>query len=373
MLMGATQFATPARRWAALSTLALLGLVGCDSRSPQSWVNPQGPYAAAVYDLFLPILIAAVVVFVVVQGLIVYSVFKFRERPDGPPAQQFHGNLTVELGSTIVTALVFIVVLAMTVSTQRVLSAPLETPPADAIRVKAIGHQWWWEFEYEELGFVTASDMVIPTGSTVIVEVTSVDVIHAFWVPMLSGQISAIPGRTTHIWLKSEKDGTYSGVCNQFCGIQHALMRYAAISVPPTEFAAWVARQRTAPVTPTTAPGGTSVDQSLVLQAKGAQLFAAGACKTCHMIRGTEAIGKVGPDLTHFGSRTSIASKTLPSTLENLKAWLRNPQAVKPGTIMPNLNLKEEDIDALAAYLCRPVDPSINSGCQVASANTAKK
>jgi cytochrome c oxidase subunit 2 len=111
----------------------------------------------------------------------------------------------------------------------------------------------------------------------------------------------------------------------------------------------------------------------LVLQAKGAQLFAAGACKTCHMIRGTEAVGKVGPDLTHFSSRTSIASKTLPSTVENVKAWLRNPQAVKPGTIMPNLNLKEEDIDALAAYLCRPVDPSINSGCQVAPTNAAKK
>ena len=134
MLMGATHFATPARRWAALISLTLLGLVGCDSRSPQSWVNPQGPYASAIYDLFLPIFITAVVVFVVVQGLIVYSVFKFRERPGGPPAQQFHGNLTIELTSTIITALVFIVVLAMTVNTQRVLSAPLETPPADAIR-----------------------------------------------------------------------------------------------------------------------------------------------------------------------------------------------------------------------------------------------
>jgi cytochrome c oxidase subunit 2 len=258
----------------------------------------------------------------------------------------------------------------MTVNTQRVLSAPLENPPADAIHVKAIGHQWWWEFEYQDSGFVTASDMVIPTGTTVIVEVTAADVIHAFWVPMLTGQISAIPGRTNHIWLKSEKDGTYAGVCNQFCGIQHALMRYAAISVPRPEFDAWVERQRMAPVTPVSS---TNADQSLVLQAKGAQLFAAGACKTCHMIRGTEAIGKVGPDLTHFSSRTSIASKTLPSTVENVKAWLRNPQAVKPGTIMPNLNLKEEDIDALTAYLCRPVDPSINSGCQVAPANAAKK
>ena len=370
MLMGATHFATPARRWAALISLTLLGLVGCDSRSPQSWVNPQGPYASAIYDLFLPIFITAVVVFVVVQGLIVYSVFKFRERPGGPPAQQFHGNLTIELTSTIITALVFIVVLAMTVNTQRVLSAPLETPPADAIRVKAIGHQWWWEFEYQDSGFVTASDMVIPTGTTVIVEVTAADVIHAFWVPMLTGQVAGIPGRTNHIWLKSEKDGTYAGVCNQFCGIQHALMRYAAISVPRPEFDAWVERQRMAPVTPVSSP---NADQSLVLQAKGAQLFAAGACKTCHMIRGTDAIGKVGPDLTHFSSRTSIASKTLPSTVENVKAWLRNPQAVKPGTIMPNLNLKEEDIDALTAYLCRPVDPSINSGCQVVPTNAAKK
>ena len=259
MLMGATHFATPARRWAALISLTLLGLVGCDSRSPQSWVNPQGPYASTIYDLFLPILITAVVVFVIVQGLIVYSVFKFRDRPGGPAAQQFHGNLTIELTSTIITALVFIVVLAMTVNTQQVLSAPLETPPADAIHVKAIGHQWWWEFEYQDSGFVTASDMVIPTGTTVIVEVTAADVIHAFWVPMLTGQVSGIPGRTNHIWLKSEKDGTYAGVCNQFCGIQHALMRYAAISVPRPEFDAWVARQQMAPVTPVSKIGRAHV------------------------------------------------------------------------------------------------------------------
>ncbi len=373
MVMRATQFATPVRRWAALISVTLLGLVGCESRSPQSWVNPQGPYAATIYDLFLPILITAVVVFVVVQGLIVYSVIKYRERPGGAPAQQFHGNLTVELSSTIVTALVFVVVLVMTVNTQNVLSAPLESPPADAIRVKAIGHQWWWEFEYQDLGFVTASDMVIPTGSTVIVEVTSEDVIHAFWVPVLTGQISAIPGRSTQIWLKSEKDGTYSGVCNQFCGIQHALMRYSAISVPRSEFDTWAARQKSVPVAPKVSPGESTADQSLILQAKGVEVYLAGACKSCHMIQGIASVGKLGPNLTHFGSRTSIASKTLPNTVENLKAWLRNPQAVKPGTLMPNLNLKEEDIEALAAYLCRPVDPSITTGCQAPSANTTKK
>lgn len=368
--MGVSLAAISARSVRACAVLALLTLTACGSDAPQSWLTPKGPNAQAVLDLFWPITYAAIVVFVVVQGLIIYTVMKYRERPGGPEAQQFHGNFTVELTSTIITALVFIVVLAATVSTQRVLSAPLESPPADAITVKVIGHQWWWEFQYPDDDIVTASDLVVPTGTTVLLNITSADVIHSFWVPMLAGKIDAIPGRMNRMWIKADADGTYSAQCAEFCGIEHAMMRFQVRAVGPNEYKEWVVRQKTVPPTPV-APSGA--DASLILQAKGAQLFVGGSCKTCHAIKGTEAVGVVGPNLTHFGSRETIAAKTLTSTVPNLKTWLRNPQAVKPGTIMPNLNLKEDEIEALTAYLCRPIDPTLNTGCQVAPANTVKK
>jgi cytochrome c oxidase subunit 2 len=343
-----------------VAVLAVPLLAGCSSEAPQSWVNAQGPAARAVIELFWPISIAATLVFFVVQGLIIYSVLKYRSRPGGPEAQQFHGNLTIELGSTIITALVFIVVVAMTVNTQRVLSAPLENPK-DALTIKVIGHQWWWEFQYVDDGIVTASDMVIPIGKPVIVEITSVDVIHSFWVPMLAGKMDAIPGRTNKMYLEAEREGIYSAQCAEFCGIEHALMRFDVVALSPGGYDKWRAVHKATAMEPI----ATSTDPSIVLQAKGAQLFQAGACKTCHAIDGTAAKGNVGPNLTYFAGRTSVAGKTLPNTVENVKTWLRNPQAVKPGNLMPNLNLKEDEIDALTAYLCRPIDPSVSTGCQV--------
>ena len=193
--------------------------------------------------MFWPITIAAIIVFIFVQGLIIYSVIKYRARPDGPEAQQFHGNLTVELGSTIITALVFIVVLAMTVNTQRVLSAPLENPK-DALTIKVIGHQWWWEFQYPDDGIVTGSDMVIPTGKPIIVEITSVDVIHSFWVPMLAGKMDAIPGRNNRMYLEADREGVYSAQCAEFCGLSHALMAFDVVAMEAAAFDTWLAGQR---------------------------------------------------------------------------------------------------------------------------------
>jgi cytochrome c oxidase subunit 2 len=358
--MELTTVASSTRRAVTVAVLAVPLLAGCSSEAPQSWVNAQGPAARAVIELFWPISIAATLVFFVVQGLIIYSVLKYRSRPGGPEAQQFHGNLTIELGSTIITALVFIVVVAMTVNTQRVLSAPLENPK-DALTIKVIGHQWWWEFQYVDDGIVTASDMVIPIGKPVIVEITSVDVIHSFWVPMLAGKMDAIPGRTNKMYLEAEREGIYSAQCAEFCGIEHALMRFDVVALSPGGYDKWRAVHKATAMEPI----ATSTDPSIVLQAKGAQLFQAGACKTCHAIDGTAAKGNVGPNLTYFAGRTSVAGKTLPNTVENVKTWLRNPQAVKPGNLMPNLNLKEDEIDALTAYLCRPIDPSVSTGCQV--------
>jgi cytochrome c oxidase subunit 2 len=196
--------------------------------------------------------------------------------------------------------------------------------------------------------------MHIPVGVPIRLQLESVDVIHSFWVPFLGGKTDAIPGRINHLWFQADEAGTYSGQCAEFCGIQHALMRLIVIAESQSQFDAWVRNERSIPAfaaTPTPSGQPPSAEASLV--SRGAQLFATGACITCHTVRGTPANARVGPELTHFGSRQTIAANTLQKDPEgnNLKRWLRNPQAVKLGNLMPNLNLSEPDIEALAAYL----------------------
>jgi cytochrome c oxidase subunit 2 len=223
------------------------------------------------------------------------------------------------------------------------------------------GHQWWWEFQYTDLGVTTANELHIPVNIQVNLQLESNDVIHSFWVPHLAGKTDVIPGRQNHLWLQADEPGTYQGQCAEFCGIEHALMRLQVVAESQSDFNTWVQGQRAIPslaATPTPGPGaagtpgaqGTpSADASLVAQ--GAQLFATGACITCHTLRGTPAQATVGPDLTHFASRKTLAANTLTNTPANLAKWLHNPQAIKPGNDMPNLNLSDSDVDALVAYL----------------------
>lgn len=280
----------------------------------------------------------AAAVFVVVEALLLYSVWRYRERPgdDGALPTQTHGNTAIEIAWTIAPALVLAIVFVSTVRTMGVVASA----PEGDLYVKVIAHQWWWEIQYPELGIVTASDLHVPVGQPVQVELTSADVIHSFWVPELAGKTDNIPGRTTHTWFSVDRAGGYLGLCAEFCGAQHANMRFRVIAESPEEFEAWVKNQQAPAARPTTA-----------LAQQGKQAFLSNACVGCHTIAGTTAQGKVGPDLTHVGSRRTIAAGVLPSTPENLARWVRNPQEVKPGTLMPDLNLSETTIDALVAYL----------------------
>lgn len=336
---------------AALLLLGVLavGLVagGCTTDAPQSTLDPQGSAAQAIYELFVTWLFwPAVAVFFAVEALLLYSIYRFRGRPGDPLPAQLHGNTRLEITWTIIPALILVVILAATFRTQAILAEP---PPAgQAIRVQVIGHQWWWEFQYPDLGVTTANEMHIPVGVPIEVELTSVDVIHSYWVPHMAGKMDAIPGRINRMNFTAEAAGVYSGQCSEFCGVQHAMMRMLLVSESQGEFDAWVRGQRAIPAfaQPTPAPGAQES-----LAQRGAQVFANGACVTCHAIRGTAAQARVGPELTHVGSRRSIAANTLTNTPENLARWLRNPQAVKPGNLMPNQNLNEQDIAALVAYL----------------------
>jgi cytochrome c oxidase subunit 2 len=242
----------------------------------------------------------------------------------------------VALPVTVLTSL-FIV----TVVTLNMLPGDREEP---TLELQVTAHQWWWEVDYlyEDLPqrFSTANEIHIPVGEPVLINLVSSDVIHSFWIPKLHGKIDAIPGHTNALIVEAEEPGVYRGECAEYCGVQHAHMRFVVVAQPPEEYEAWAARQRE-PADPVTDP----------LLVKGREAFEGYACAMCHRIRGTKARGQVAPDLTHFGSRMTIAG-VMPNTRARLQAWIVNAQALKPGVRMPTLEqFDSETLNALAAYL----------------------
>jgi len=205
-----------------------------------------------------------------------------------------------------------------------------------SLTVRVNGHQWWWEIEYPGTSAVTANELHIPVSTRVRVVGTTADVIHSLWVPELNRKVDVIPGRENVLLLDADRAGTYPGQCAEFCGLQHAHMEVRVIAEPMGRFREWLAREA--------APAEVSAG-------RGARLFDEEACSGCHQIRGTDARGQVGPDLTHFGSRTMIGAGVLPNDPEHLRDWIRDPQHSKPGNRMPGLQLSDADLRALVAYL----------------------
>ncbi|MFL6551592.1 MAG: cytochrome c oxidase subunit II [Povalibacter sp.] len=213
--------------------------------------------------------------------------------------------------------------------------------PQVSLRVTA--NQWWWEVEYTgdpSRQVRTANEIHLPVNAQVHVELSSNDVIHSFWVPNLHGKQDLIPGRTNEIRLQPLQTGSFRGFCAEFCGAQHAKMDFEVVVDTPDAFAAWTNHQLSSAVTP-----GTPETQA------GQQVFMSSACNMCHAISGTDANGTVGPDLSHFASRRWLASGTAPNTPSNLRSWLENPQRMKPGSHMPVVQLKPQELDALVAYI----------------------
>jgi cytochrome c oxidase subunit II len=301
--------------------------------------NPNSSLAASITTLLFVTLIIGGIVFLIVLGPTLYSYIRFRARPgdDEEPYQNL-GNTRLEILWTVTPAVVLATLFGLTLMTMQRSDPPLpQNAQPDLI---VTGHQWWWEFQYPDSGIVTANEIHIPTGKRLLVQVTSADVIHNFWVPQLARKVDATPGYTSHIWLEADKPGTYLGACNEFCGAQHAWMRIRVIADSPADFATWEQSQQQVPAIPTTGDA-----------AKGAQLFQSLTCSNCHNISGTAANAHIGPDLTHLGSRQTLAAGVLDNTPGDLAAWLGNPQAVKPGVHMPNLNLKPDEVHALVTYL----------------------
>lgn len=299
--------------------------------------------ADAIHRLSLFVLVITSLIFAVVFSLLVYVVIRYRRRPtdDHREPPQVYGSNQMELAWTVVPVLI---VLVLFFATARVIQSVQDAvPPASAVQVTAVGHQFWWEFRYPALGIVTANELHVPVSdraypTPTFVKLLSVDTDHSFWIPQLAGKTDLIPNRINSTWIDPHETGIYLGQCAQYCGTQHAKMLLRVYVDSPEQFANWVAAQK------------QSAHASPAV-ATGRQIFETTACVNCHAISGTVANGRFGPDLTHLMSRDTIASGAASNTRENLKLWIRNPEAIKPGSLMPAMNLSDNDLEAVTAYL----------------------
>ena len=283
-------------------------------------------------------------IFVVVGGLLAYVIIRFRARgaedSQHEPAQVY-GSVQVELAWTVIPVLI-VVVLFLT--TARIIFAIQDAPePKSALDVTVVGHQFWWEFRYPKLGIVAANELHVPVSTAQQPEPTylrllSADVDHSFWVPQLGGKTDLIPNHPNSMWFDPDQPGLYLGQCAQFCGVEHAKMLLRVYVDTPEQFAAWVRNQQQ--------PG---VQDAAV--AAGRHVFETQACMNCHTVTGTAARGTFGPDLTHLMSRATIAAGAADNTPANLHAWIQDPGQFKPGALMPAMQLSDEQIDQLVAYL----------------------
>jgi cytochrome c oxidase subunit 2 len=319
---------------------------GCAGDGPQDYLNPAGPVSRQADDLWKLTFGIAAVVFVIVEGLIVYALVKFRHRP-GREAAQFHGNTTVEVILTLVPALILAGIAIPTVKTIFDLA---KKPTGDVLNVEVVAHQFWWEYKYTDLGITTANELHIPTDKQVYLKLKGIDVIHSFWVPRLAGKRDVVPGHTNYMHLLADNAGVYKGQCTEFCGLSHANMRLLVYAEEPGDFATWVQEQKQEAAEP---EAGLAADGAkLFVEGSGDGTFpGGGACGSCHAVAGSTAQGIVGPNLTHFATRDTFAGAVYENNEANLRRWLQDPPAMKPGVDMPDLQLSSTQIDALMAYL----------------------
>jgi cytochrome c oxidase subunit 2 len=321
--------------YGALLLVPLALLHGCAWDTPQTSLVPRSDLTRAIHGVYGLITWATIVIGTLVLTLVAWILLRFRERPGAPTPRQVRGHSLLEIAWTVAPALVLLVIAVPTIQVVFRTQAPASP---QALEIDVVAKQWWWEFRYPQLGVVTANEIHLPAGRPIAIKLVGWDVIHSFWVPQVTAKRDVIPGRLNHITFTADTPGTYWGQCAEYCGTSHANMMLRMMVDTPEGFEAWVKAQLAPPVEPTG------------LAAEGKTLYAARACVGCHTIQGVSA-GGLGPDLTHFGSRTTFAAALYPSHPDMLAAWLVNPQALKPGAKMPALGLTPEQARAIAAFL----------------------
>jgi cytochrome c oxidase subunit 2 len=366
-----------------LVALALVA-AACAPNATQSALEPKGPYAQKSHDLFVPVFWVAAAIFVVVEGLLVLFVIRYRHRKKAiriPP--QVHGNTRLEIAWTILPTLILAGVAVPTIATIWDLAAK---PTGDVLEVNVLGHQWWWEFDYPDQQILTANELHIPTGEPVYLTLCAVgfgygtpvpsqggppapsacqgstdqpppaaigaSVIHSFWVPELAGTQDVVPNQTNHLTIQADEPGVYEGQCKEFCGLSHAYMAVKVVAHTPDDFDRWVAEQQA----PAQAPEPRS-DAAAGLDVFTSPLPTGGSCTDCHAVAGLEGpngqplLANGGPSLTHLMSRQCFRGCTLATTPENLRRWIADPRAIEAGSFMPDYGLSSEQLDQVVAYL----------------------
>jgi cytochrome c oxidase subunit 2 len=279
----------------------------------------------------------------IVGGLLVYAIIRFRARPgdDGREPPQVYGSNPMELAWTAVPVIIIFVLILTTARTIYTVQAAI--PPPGALKLRVIGHQWWWEVRYPDLNIVTANEIHVPVtdrgdSTPTYLDLESADVAHSFWVPRLAGKTDLIPNRKNTMWIAPHQTGTYLGQCAEFCGTEHALMLLRVVVQSRADWERWVAAQQK--------PAAESPSAS-----RGRQIFESTACVNCHTVRGTVANGRFGPDLTHLMSRETLAAGAAMNTPQFLHIWIKDPDQIKPGVLMPAMDLSTGNIDDVTSYL----------------------
>jgi cytochrome c oxidase subunit 2 len=327
----------------ALAALLQTQIPGTSEHRVQNIFKPLASPAESEYEIALFVLAITAAIFVVVAALIVFTIARFRRKPEDdsrlePP--QVYGSNQIEAAWTVIPILIVFVLIG--VSARVIASVQNASPPPSTLKVTLIGHQWWWEVVYPDYGIVTANEIHVPATPDgklpTYLQLESVDVAHSFWVPRLSGKTDLIPNRINYMWIDPREPGVQVGNCAEYCGTQHANMLIRVIAQAPDEFHRWAAAQQK-----------PAIQDSQLIVAKRA--FGTLACVNCHTIRGTPAIGRFGPDLTHLMSRQTLAAGVLANTAQSLRSWVDDPQQVKPGCLMPSMKLTGEQLNQVVSYL----------------------
>lgn len=333
------------RHWFALllfASRALYGAERVDTSLVPSIFAPESTPAHSISHLAVFVLAITGMIFAVVAGLLTYVIVRYRRQPndDGMEPAQVYGSGPVEAAWTTVP---FLIVVVFTLTTARVIQELQDArKPASALDVQVIGHQFWWEIRYPKLGIVTANELHVPVSLgpdrlPTFLDLRSADVVHSFWVPRLAGKIDLVPNKINSMWIEPERPGLFLGQCGTYCGTQHAKMLLRVYAETPADFDHWVREQKMlAENNPTTTAGRLVFERT--------------ACINCHAV-GSAGDRRFGPDLTHLMSRHTLGSGALSNSPPGLRAWIKAPDQFKPGVLMPAMNLNDQDLDQLVAYL----------------------
>lgn len=309
----------------------------------QNIFEPTSTPAEGILEIAWVVMAICAAIFVVVAGLMVYAIIRFRAKKDddGSEPAQVYGSNQIELAWTVIPLLIVLVLVFVTArKTITIQNMPF---PEGTLEVNIIGHQWWWEVEYPQYGFITANEIHIPVSEgdikrPTIINLESADVIHSFWVPKLGGKRDVVPNYPNQIWYEPDETGIYLGNCAEFCGTQHANMQIRVVVQTPEDFEAWLKNQQTAP----------REDASV---ATGRRMFESLACISCHAVGEKGANNGFGPDLTHLMSRQTIGAGVADTNYDDIHQWLKDPDSLKPGCYMPDMKLTDDQLKHLTEYL----------------------